>query len=141
MIPARILLMGSRTWDSPATIERALSEVSARIPQDRILVLVHGACPTGADYLADVMWAGWVEKWPGLFAPAEKYPANWELGKGAGPRRNTRMVNLGADVCVAFAAAFRSGTGDCARKARKAGIEVLDYGVSTAFEDKPGAAA
>jgi hypothetical protein len=45
------------------------------------------------------------------------------------------MVSLGADVCLAFAQAYASGTGHCARAARKAGIPVLDYGVSTLVKE------
>ena len=54
--------------------------------------------------------------------------------------RNKFMVNLvrkmqdvmDADtVCWAFARRWASGTGHCAREARRAGLNVLDYGVST----------
>jgi hypothetical protein len=55
--------------------------------------------------------------------------------------RNQFMVNLvknAADVtpnaeavCWAFARKWASGTGNCARKAREAGIKVIDFGVNT----------
>lgn len=51
--------------------------------------------------------------------------------------RNQHMVNLGADVCLAFATRWASGTGMCARMARKAGILVVDYGVDTSMEARP----
>jgi hypothetical protein len=52
-------------------------------------------------------------------------------------QRNAFMVSLGADLCIAFAHRWASGTGHCARYARKAGIPVIDYGVSTRTEDRP----
>ncbi len=45
--PFRLLVIGSRTWDDPRTIERALAVILARHPEG--VVLVHGACPRGAD--------------------------------------------------------------------------------------------
>lgn len=45
--------------------------------------------------------------------------------------RNLHMVGLGADVCLAFAWCWASGTGHCARAARRAGIRTLDFGVPT----------
>jgi len=51
--------------------------------------------------------------------------------------RNAHMVGLGADVCLAAALAWASGTGNCARLARAAGIPTIDYGVDTRAESRP----
>lgn len=45
--------------------------------------------------------------------------------------RNAHMVNLGADICIAAALSWASGTGNCARLARAAAIPTVDYGVDT----------
>jgi len=84
------------------------------------ITLVHGGAP-GADYLAGEVASalGW---------QVEVHPAHWGLyGKAAGPLRNQRMVDLGADICVAFPIATSRGTYDCMKRARSAGIPVTVY--------------
>ena len=49
-LPFRLLVTGSRTWDDPRTVEQALAVILARHPEG--VVLVHGACPRGADAIA-----------------------------------------------------------------------------------------
>jgi YspA, cpYpsA-related SLOG family len=46
----RILVTGSRSWDDIAVIEHALAVILARHPEG--VLLVHGACPRGADAIA-----------------------------------------------------------------------------------------
>jgi SLOG family YspA-like protein len=118
--PYRILVTGSRAWDAEGTLRQAL--IAARmavVPEDDDLIVVHGACPAGADAMADT-WA----KDYGF--QAERHPADWSAGKGAGFIRNAEMVALGADVCVAFykQGAGNKGTDHCATLAGKAGIPV-----------------
>jgi hypothetical protein len=48
--PFRLLVTGSRTWDDPCTIGQALAVILVRHPGG--VVLVHGACPRGADAIA-----------------------------------------------------------------------------------------
>lgn len=121
----RILITGSRDWSDRQAIKTALRE-HAR-PGD---TLVHGACPTGADAIADELWTKW--------GPIERHPADWSMGRAAGPLRNQHMVNLGADVCLAFIGHCTSprcsrpgvhdshGATGCAAMARKAGIVVVE---------------
>lgn len=60
------------------------------------MVIVHGACPTGADAIA-AKWAYDND------VKTEPHPADWErLGRRAGYSRNRTMVRLGADLCLAF---------------------------------------
>lgn len=98
------------------------------------VVVVHGAAP-GADIIA-----GNVATQLGF--DVESYPAKWERpcdqscyhpprmknGKPycpvAGHIRNQYMVDLGADVCLAFPMLGSRGTWDCVRRAKKAGIPV-----------------
>lgn len=109
----------------------------------RRLVVRHGMCPDGADMLMH-SWAttmrdrGWnvvPEPHPAQNHPTEDF-GPWP---GAGPRRNTHMVNLGADEALAFIDLCSSprcrrvdphgshGATDCANKAHKAGITVKAY--------------
>ena len=48
--PFRLLVTGSRTWDDVGTIEQALAVILDRHPEG--VLLVHGACPRGADAIA-----------------------------------------------------------------------------------------
>jgi YspA, cpYpsA-related SLOG family len=110
----RVLVTGSRDWTDVGTIFVALTE-HAR-PGD---TLVSGACPTGADWIAEDIWRelGW--------GPIERHPADWEkYGKRAGFLRNQRMVDLGATVCLAFIRNGSKGASMTARLAQEAGIPV-----------------
>ena len=89
--------------------------------QRRNVTLVHGGA-VGLDSLADC-----AARTLGLSVEPHR-AINFRTPR----HRNQHMVNLGADVCLAFAQKWASGTGMCARMARKAGIPVVDYGVSTA---------
>lgn len=52
------------------------------------------------------------------------YPAEWEVdGPSAGPRRNLKMAQQGADLCIAFPGG--RGTQNMIQTARKHGIPVL----------------
>ncbi len=116
----RILVTGSRDWDDRKVIAEALVNAGAILYDGEPITLVHGACPTGADQIADE-WAS--EQ--GL--PIERHPADWSAGRKAGPLRNQQMVNLGADVCLAFIKNNSRGAAHCSTAARKAGIPVLIY--------------
>ena len=62
--------------------------------------------------------------------PCAVVPAWWQAnGNGAGPRRNSLMLKLGADTCVAFPGG--RGTADMVRKARKAGLMIIEVDVTT----------
>lgn len=125
----RILVTGSRDW--PDGIEVVMA-VRREIIRSRHLplrkgeapgfVVVHGGCPTGVDAAihAHCIVEGFpVEKYPGKDFPSFK-------------ARNQHMVDLGANVCLAFATKWASGTGQTARMARRAGIHTTDFGVDTA---------
>ena len=111
----RILVTGSREWSNRDVVEEALSPYSI----EASAVLVSGACPSGADSMAEEVWKGW-----GL--PVERHPADWRRhGKAAGFIRNQEMVDLGADVCLAFRRNYSRGTTHCANAATMAGIPTL----------------
>lgn len=128
--PPRILVTGSRAWVDRDTIRSALlTQINAAVFADdsRWPVLVHGGCPTGADAIADEVWRDLMTRYTSLDEP-EVHPADWRSeGRAAGPKRNARMVALGAAVCLAFPLGESRGTRGCMALARKAGIPVIDY--------------
>ena len=76
---------------------------------------------TGMAYGADQLPLYW-EYLPNV--TVEKYPPKWdEHGKAAGPIRNQQMLDTGVDLVIAFPGG--NGTADMVRRAKKAGIEVL----------------
>lgn len=116
----RILVTGSRDWEDMDMIFLELTKLTGLEVGH---TLVHGDCPTGADYFANL----WAECQPDV--TIEKHPADWEkYGKSAGPRRNREMVELGADICLAFIKNNSKGASMTARFAEEAGIKVVRYG-------------
>ena len=130
MKPLRFIVTGWRHWSDTPAVWRSLAYTWRELSGEdlRQLVVVHGACPTGADAAAE-QWAQ-AMKASGLPVSVERFHADWHrFGKAAGPMRNTTMVADGADVCLAFPGPARpdgqrSGTQDCMAKAEAAGIPV-----------------
>lgn len=109
----RVLITGSRTWPDPMLVASALQDVLDHFGP---FVLVSGACPQGADALAE-QWA----TYRGL--EVERHPADWSThGRRAGFVRNAEMVKAGADLCVAFIRDHSKGATMTADLAQKAGI-------------------
>ena len=120
MADYRILITGSRDWDDdPLLCINLAMAVQEPRPEGSAVVIVHGACPRGADKTADI-WA----RNHGL--RVERHPADWRHGKSAGFIRNAEMVSLGASLCLAFykQGAGNKGTDHCAKLAGEAGIPV-----------------
>ena len=122
--PYRVLVTGSRTWTDMDTVVGALRRIRRDI-EGRPIVVVHGDCPTGADAIASYL----VKRAAPTFGLTEEpHPANWQLeGKRAGFIRNARMVNLGADLCLAFVKDGSRGASHTARLAEEAGIPTRRY--------------
>lgn len=132
MSAPRLLVTGSRHHDWSATdtiallmaaqdINRMRSRRNTLMPWEPP-VLVHGGAngaDTGAALAAQRL--GWTK---------EVHHAEWNrLGRTAGPIRNREMIDLGADLCLAFPNHLRGkgsrGTWGCVDLAYKAGIPVL----------------
>jgi hypothetical protein len=121
--PYRILVTGSRSWDDPAAVHAAL-EAAYRNTRAAPVVVVHGACPHGADEHARAWAVEMIRQ--GRPVLEEPHPAYWrpggKLDRAAGFRRNAEMVNLGANVCLAFIKDGSRGASHTADLAEKAGI-------------------
>jgi len=124
----RILVTGSRVWPDSKEVQARIVQVIVNQPYGTHVVVVHGDCPTGADRAAREFLDD-IEKQNLDYISQETHPADWNKhGKAAGPLRNQEMVDLGADVCLAFPLGESRGTRDCMRRAEAAGIPVINYG-------------
>lgn len=113
----RILVAGDRNWDCFGVAMQVIKKLRVESPEE--IVIVHGNC-RGVD-------RSFRSACDFLGIKHEPHEADWRThGKGAGPRRNSEMIGLGADSCYAFHLDFdRSlGTKDCVTKALAAGIPV-----------------
>lgn len=107
----RVLVCGGREYSDRNRVRKELM----KLKPTRV---IHGNA-RGADLLADA-WARSVG------VPADAYQAEWSKhGKFAGPLRNQRMLDEGRpDVVLAFPGG--RGTADMVRRARAAGIKVIE---------------
>lgn len=120
----RLLITGSRDWTDQPTIGNLIVAVMTEFAVEHGLdwnnpdwvTIVHGDCPTGADAMADEFARKFGYK-------VESHPADWSVGKKAGYIRNKKMVDLGADVCLAFIKNNSKGATMTVDLAQKAGIK------------------
>lgn len=122
--PYRVLVTGWRDWPGSHAfvIQRALDNIywDLRVAGEtnRRIVVVHGQCPYGG---VDLYAHRWAEDHAG--ADPEPHPADRDAkGRILGPARNSKMVNLGADICLSFPGPGSRGTWDCTEKAVNADI-------------------
>jgi hypothetical protein len=97
MTRRRLLVTGSQDWDDAEIIWRVLKAVWV---YDSDTLLVHGACPRGADLLCETCWD------ETLGGGTERHPVDWyprgSFDRAAGLRRSEKMARLGAWGCAAF---------------------------------------
>jgi hypothetical protein len=111
----RVLVTGDRHWYCLPLAEAIVTRLKAK--HGPALLVVHGAANGVDSAFADACLSLGVDQ--------EPHAADWEThGRAGGPIRNSAMVALGADVCLAFSPdlAKSHGTRDCSRKAIAAGI-------------------
>lgn len=117
-----ILVFGGRYYRDRASVFRSLDHVvenlRLRNPDDEIVV-IHGACPTGADAFADEFAR---ERGLGI----RKHPASWGVhGRAAGPIRNARMLREErVDLAIGFPG--EAGTRDMSDRVRRAKIPLME---------------
>jgi len=112
----RVLVCGGRNFTDWQTVRNTLRNLIAE--RGLITAIIHGGA-SGADRMAHV-FADFQR------VPCETFKADWEAhGKAAGPIRNRRMIDEGKpDLVVAFPGG--RGTADMIRRAKAAGIEVIE---------------
>lgn len=111
----RVLVCGGRYFRDRVRFFDVMDDLHAR---RRFSAVVHG-CASGADHEAEV-WGVTRE------LHVLRFPPEWDMhGKSAGPIRNRQMLEVGRpDLVVAFPGG--RGTADMVRRARAAGIEVIE---------------
>lgn len=123
----RVIVTGSRDWGDGMWIRIDMSRLLFHADrQGKRLVLVHGAHRAGVDQHVQDWADGYADARKFGYLAVEPYPADWSgRGSSAGPVRNQHMVDLGADLCLAYPLGISKGTRGCARFARKAQIPTL----------------
>lgn len=117
----RILVTGSRDFRDTDLAKRALVWAAnvAGVDNPADVTVVHGDARGADSVMAEVAAS--------FGCVIEGHSARWdELDKRAGIVRNCEMVDLGADVCLAFPLPGSRGTWHCMREAEKAGIPVVN---------------
>ena len=109
----RLLITGSRSWSDVDAIKREFDVVAQHEGTDVTLVSgTAGGADSMCEYVAKLL--GWT---------VERHPADWSRdGRKAGFVRNRKMVELGADFCLAFIKDDSAGASMTARIAREAKI-------------------
>lgn len=119
----RVLVCGGRDYFDCNAVYSALDELRDRHGG---IAIIHGGAD-GADYLA----AAWGHDFA---TEVLRVPADWSLhGRAAGPIRNQKMLDTGKpDLVLAFPGG--RGTADMVRKARAAGVTVIEVAKGTVRE-------
>jgi len=126
LIHRYVICCGDRNWNDTNQITKAMSGLRDVWPElhPSCIHIVHGAA-RGADELC-----GEIAQIFGY--TVHEFPAQWRIGKGAGPIRNQAMLTfvIDHDPSPQFIMAFHDnigeskGTRDMIRRARKAGLDV-----------------
>lgn len=111
----RVLVTGSRDWPDDGSMMEEFAALHASFPY-HATTIIHGACPTGADAIADRLARYFGFK-------VETYPAAWETqGTRAGYLRNKAMVESNPDLCLAYIKDDSKGATMTLKMAQDAGI-------------------
>lgn len=113
----KVLVCGGRDFDDYNQVHDVLGRIHHG-PQGPVAFVIQGGA-RGADSLG----RQWAEDHD---VNGGEWPPDWERhGKRAGPIRNQLMIDEGKpDLVVAFPGG--TGTADMVRRARKAGVEVVE---------------
>lgn len=132
-----VLVTGGRDYRHRAKLWRFLD----RVRRDyNLVLLVAGECPTGTDLFAKqwaeargIAYRGYPADWTNMDARPciKRYRADGECYNAAagGVRNGYMLTHSGANLVVATAG--RSGTQDMRKRAKRAGVTILDVDYST----------
>lgn len=126
----RILITGSRTWPKPVWVMETIADYMLEHFVEGVSFVVvqgeaHGADLHAKDAAKALKEAGWPVTY-------ERHSADWQKhGRRAGYLRNQSMVNLGADVCLAFIHNDSKGATMCRNLAAQAGIPIREFRINT----------
>ena len=109
----KLIIAGSRTINDFDTVARAL-DASGFVPTE----IVSGRAP-GVDTVGEMLAAR-------LGLPVKPFPADWSMGRKAGPIRNGQMAKY-ADALVAVWDGSSSGTQDMISKMKALGKPVFVF--------------
>lgn len=122
----RVLVCGGRDFNDRDFVWNSLCELDAS--HGPFQVVIHG-CATGADQEA----MGWAQCLGRKHTP---FRADWRThGKAAGPLRNQRMLDEGKPALVIAFPGGR-GTADMVRRAKSAGLPVIELSPSLSLEGR-----
>lgn len=129
MASHRILAFGSRSYDDASRVHVELASLPFLLEcEPSEITIVHGACPNGADALADSAARE-------LGMTVERHPADWNAhGKKAGFIRNAEMVATRPDMAIGFFDGWTNGSADTLRRCIESGVDV--HVISTARRPK-----
>ena len=117
----RVVIAGSRNFTDYVLFSAVVDKCLSRIRNEYDLIILSGHC-SGTDMMAERY-----AKEKGF--KLEVFPADWSLGRKAGPLRNKQMVDV-ADFAIAFPSGGR-GTQSLINLANEKGIPVKVYPVQT----------
>lgn len=118
----KVLVCGGRHYYDQKRLKKELDDVDVILGP--ISAIVTGGA-TGADALAE-RWAKENGLEPIVYK-ADWYPGG-KLDRGAGPKRNSRMLQEHPDIDLVVAFPGGSGTTDMVAKAKKSNLHVLEIG-------------
>jgi hypothetical protein len=115
----RIIFSGSRNWMNEPIVLDMLKMIISKFEKDQVTIVVGGA--KGLDQIAENLAKS-------LHLKVDVFYADWDLhGKAAGPIRNQKMLDSGADLLVAFPSKDSKGTRHMIDISQKAGIKTIIY--------------
>lgn len=113
----RVVIAGSRNFNDYALFSSIVDKCLSRIRNEYKIIILSGHC-SGADMMAERY-----AKENGF--ELEVFPADWSLGRKAGPLRNKQMIDV-ADFAIAFPSGGR-GTQSLINFAKQKGIPTRVY--------------
>ena len=116
----RVVIAGSRDFNDYKLFSSVVDNCLSRIRHEYDIIIFSGHC-SGADMMAEryAQENGF---------ELEVFPADWSLGRKAGPLRNKQMVDI-ADYAIAFSSGGR-GTQSRINFAKQKGIPTKIYPVT-----------